>query len=74
MDFINSEILTAVLLGILGTKVAAMAIVNATDTPMDDKIVGKVYKGLEIIAGIVAPKRAKQLPGELDGVKEKKEK
>lgn len=71
MDFLNTETLTAILLGLLGTKVAAMAIVNTTDTPVDDKIVGKVYKGLEVIAGIVAPNRAKQLPGELDKAKGK---
>jgi len=72
MEFINEEVLVGILLALLGTKAAAMAIVNTTDTPKDDNIAGKVYKVVEVIAGIVAPERAKQFAGELDKVKEDK--
>jgi hypothetical protein len=31
----------------------ALAVVNATPTPKDDEIYGKLYKVIEVIAGIV---------------------
>ena len=42
---------------------AAAVIVNLTPTPVDDAILGKVYKLIEFLAGVVS-KRAKDLPGE----------
>ena len=33
--------------------VLALAIINATPTPRDDEIYGKLYKVVEVIAGIV---------------------
>lgn len=40
--------------GILAAvHVLALAIVNATPTPRDDEIYGKLYKVVEVIAGIV---------------------
>lgn len=46
--------------GILAAlHVLALAIVNATPTPKDDEIYGKLYKVIEIIAGIIS-KTAKQ--------------
>lgn len=35
---------------------AAVAIANLTPTPKDDEIIGKVYRVVEILAGIVSPK------------------
>ncbi|EMF8795596.1 hypothetical protein V4U36_000667 [Pseudomonas aeruginosa] len=53
--------------GILAVIVAAhalaLAIVNLTPTPRDDEIVGKVYKVVEALAGVVT-RKAKTLPGE----------
>ena len=62
MNFIFAHIDT-ILAAILATKVVAEVIVNATDTPDDDKFVGKVYRVIEWIAGIYTLK-AKTLPGE----------
>jgi len=56
----NATTIFAVLFALHG---AALAIVNATATPADDRIVGKFYKFLEALAGIFSSK-AKQLPGE----------
>jgi hypothetical protein len=40
--------------GILAAlHVLALAVVNATPTPKDDEIYGKLYKVIEVIAGIV---------------------
>ena len=44
--------------------IAASAIVAATDTPKDDHWWGKVYKVLELFAGVTD--KAKQKPGEAD--------
>lgn len=38
---------------------AALVIVNITPTPKDDDIVSKVYRGIELLAGIVGA-RVKQ--------------
>lgn len=54
---------TAVLALLFGLQKLAELIVNLTDTPRDDKIVGKIYSVLEKIAGIWGVK-AKQYPGE----------
>jgi hypothetical protein len=40
--------------GVLGAlHVLALAIVNITPTPKDDEIYGKLYKVIEVIAGII---------------------
>jgi hypothetical protein len=40
--------------GILAAvHVLALAIVNATPTPRDDELYGKLYKVVEIIAGVI---------------------
>ncbi|HWL80101.1 MAG TPA: hypothetical protein VNR89_04050 [Roseomonas sp.] len=51
--------MTTALLAILGTQALAKLIVNLTPTPKDDEIVAKVYRGVEIVAGIITSK-AKQ--------------
>ena len=38
---------------LLAVHAVALAIVNLTPTPKDDKIVAKFYRVLEILAGIV---------------------
>lgn len=50
---------------ILGIHAFAVAIVNATPTPKDDAILGKMYPVIEAFAGIFTL-RAKQHPGEQD--------
>jgi len=41
--------------GIAGAlHILALAVVNLTPTPRDDEIYGKVYKVIEMIAGIVS--------------------
>lgn len=37
----------------------AVVVCNMTKTPKDDAVVSKVYRGIEILAGIITP-RAKQ--------------
>lgn len=44
---------------LLALHTAAVAIVNLTPTPKDNEIVGKAYKVIEIIAGILT-RKAKQ--------------
>lgn len=62
LDFITANLgnISTVILAIM---VPAQVIVNLTPTPEDDAIFGKVYRLVEILAGIVSP-RAKQYPGE----------
>jgi len=48
---------------LLAGHTLALAVVNLTETPADDKIVGKVYKVVEKLAGLFGD-RAKQFPGE----------
>lgn len=62
LDFITSHwgTISTVILAIM---VPAQVIVNLTPTPVDDAIFGKVYRVVEILAGVVSPK-AKQYPGE----------
>lgn len=54
------ETIVAVLAGL---HAVALAIVNLTPTPADNILLGKVYKVVEAIAGVVT-KTAKELPGE----------
>lgn len=48
---------------IVAAHALALAIVNLTPTPKDDEIVGKVYKVVEAMAGVLT-RKAKTLPGE----------
>jgi hypothetical protein len=43
----------ALLVILLATHAVAIAIVNLTPTPKDDETVAKVYKLIEILAGII---------------------
>ena len=56
----NGESIAATMLAVMAL---ASAIVNLTETPDDDAILGKVYPYVEYLAGIFTSK-AKQLPGE----------
>jgi hypothetical protein len=53
--------------GVVATLVAlhalAVAVVNLTPTPKDDEILGKVYRVVEVVAGLFT-KKSKGLPGE----------
>lgn len=60
------ETIVAVLAGL---HAVALAIVNLTPTPDDNIILGKVYKVVEGIAGVVT-KTAKERPGERKAMKE----
>jgi hypothetical protein len=53
--------LEAILLAVLGTQALAQLIVNLTPTPRDDVWAGKVYRVVEVVAGLVTP-RAKEVP------------
>jgi len=44
------EVITAM----VAVHAAALAIVNLTPTPADDKVVAKYYRVIEILAGIVS--------------------
>jgi hypothetical protein len=46
----------------------AVAVVNLTPTPADDKLVGKAYKVIEVLAGIFSF-TAKEIPGEREVIK-----
>lgn len=52
--------------GVVATLVAlhalAVAVVNLTPTPKDDEILGKIYRVVEVVAGLVT-KQTKELPG-----------
>lgn len=69
MDWIvnNVDVLGAALVVL---HLVATVIVNLTDTPLDDKILGKVYRLVEKLAGVVNERRVKQFPGEGDPTKE----
>ena len=41
------------LIVLLASHALALAIVNLTPTPKDDEVVAKVYRAIEILAGIV---------------------
>ena len=40
---------------ILALHGAALIIVNLTDTPKDDELVARFYRGIELFAGIFTP-------------------
>lgn len=44
---------TDVIAAVLAVHAAAVVIVNLTPTPADDKAVAKLYKVIEILAGIL---------------------
>jgi hypothetical protein len=50
----NLELIATILTAILGTKLVAMIIVNATPTPKDDTIVRKFYTIIEWLNGIIS--------------------
>lgn len=41
---------------IAAVHLAAVAIANLTPTPKDDEVIAKIYRAIEILAGIVSPK------------------
>jgi len=45
---------------IAGAHAVAVAITNMTDTPKDDAVVAKVYRVVEVAAGIFRPSKVKQ--------------
>lgn len=61
--FAKFPVLGTILAGILAAHALALFVVNLTPTPKDDAFVGKLYKFLEGLAGVVTM-RAKQMPGE----------
>lgn len=56
-------VVSTVVAGLLAAHALAVFVVNLTPTPADDRIVGKVYKFIEYIAGVISGK-AKEFPGE----------
>lgn len=48
---------------ILAAQWLAQFIVNLTPTPKDDRFVGKFYRFVEVLAGVIS-RTAKELPGE----------
>lgn len=66
MDFLSIE---SVLFYALLLHGFAVAVVNVTPTPTDDKWVGKFYKLIEIAAGLFG-KKVKELPGEGELIEE----
>jgi hypothetical protein len=42
-----------IIAALIAVHAAAVAIVNLTPTPKDDEVVGKIYRVIEILAGIV---------------------
>ena len=58
--------LEPILLAILGTQALATLIVNITPTPRDDTVVGLVYRGIEIVAGIVTGKAKQVAPNKVE--------
>ena len=65
MDFVSfvTENGDAIFTAVLGVHALAVVVVNATDTPADDKWLGRIYKAVEYAAGVFGLK-AKQYPGE----------
>jgi len=58
--------LEPILLAVLGTQALATLIVNLTPTPRDDTVVGLVYRGIEIVAGIVTGKAKQVAPNKAE--------
>lgn len=44
---------TEIIAAMLAVHAAAVAIVNLTPTPKDDEFVGKAYRVIEVLAGII---------------------
>ena len=49
-----------ILNGLLALHVFALFVVNMTDTKKDDEVVTKVYRAIEVAAGIVRSAKVKQ--------------
>lgn len=60
--FARYPVLLTVLGGLLAAHALAVFAVNLTPTPKDDAVIGKVYKVVEWVAGIVT-RKAKEQPG-----------
>jgi hypothetical protein len=54
--FEANPVLFTVLAGLLAAHGLALFVVNLTPTPADDEALGKVYRVIEWVAGIVSPK------------------
>jgi hypothetical protein len=54
VEFINSN-WSGVLAVLAAVHALAIAIVNLTPTPADDAVVAKVYRVIEVLAGIITP-------------------
>ena len=59
----NIPFLDDILTFLLAFHAAALVIVNATDTPADNKILAIVYRYIEFFAGIVRSSKVKQPNG-----------
>jgi hypothetical protein len=64
MEWISTNLET-ILLALLGTQALATLIVNLTPTPRDDTVVGTIYRGIEIVAGIVTGKAKQVAPNKV---------
>jgi len=63
MDLVTQFPVVATVVGLLMAGHAlALAVVALTPTPRDDRIVGKAYRVIEYVAGVIG--RAKDQPGE----------
>lgn len=54
---------TAITAALLAAHFVAQIVVNLTPTPKDNVWISRIYKAVEVAAGIVS-RAAKQLPGE----------
>lgn len=59
----NYPAVATVIAGLIAAHALAAFIVNLTPTPKDDAFVGKAYKVIEYVAGIITEK-VKEFPGE----------
>jgi len=62
LEFVMDNV-DGILAVVAALHLLAVAIVNLTPTPKDDEIVGKIYKVVEVLAGLVSNK-AKDKNGE----------
>lgn len=62
--FARYPILFTILSGLLAAHGLALFIVNLTETPKDNRIVGRVYRVLEWVAGVTT--MAKETPSSLE--------
>lgn len=65
--FDRYPVLATVLSVLIAAHAIAVVIVNLTPTPRDDAILGKVYKVIEWIGGLVTT-RAKDVPSNYYGI------